>query len=93
MYFDIEISICQVFYRKFYKNKNMEPNFDEILKEFMILKNLTQTAFANAIGVKQSQVSEWLNGKAKPGYDTLRRISLAFNVSADYFLGLKESFY
>ena len=70
----------------------METSFDEILKEFLLINNLTQTAFANAIGVKQSQVSEWLNGKAKPGYDTLRRISLAFNVSADYFLGIKESF-
>ena len=70
----------------------METSFDEILKEFLLINNLTQTAFANAIGVKQSQVSEWLNGKAKPGYDTLRRISLAFNVSADYFLGLKESY-
>lgn len=70
----------------------MEPSFDEILKEFLLIKNLTQTAFALAIGVKQSQVSEWLKGKAKPGYDTLKRISLAFNVSADYFLGIKESF-
>lgn len=70
----------------------METSFEEILKEFLILNNLTQTAFANAVGVKQSQVSEWLSGKAKPGYDTLRRISLAFNVSADYFLGLKESY-
>ena len=70
----------------------MESSFDEILKEFLLINNLTQTAFANAIGVKQSQVSEWINGKAKPGYDTLRRISLAFNVSADYFLGIKESY-
>ena len=70
----------------------MEPSFEEILKEFLLINNLTQTAFANIVGVKQSQVSEWLNGKAKPGYDTLRRISLAFNVSADYFLGIKESF-
>lgn len=70
----------------------MEPSFEEILKEFLLINNLTQTAFAGIVGVKQSQVSEWLNGKAKPGYDTLRRISLAFNVSADYFLGIKESF-
>ena len=70
----------------------MEISFDEILKEFLLMNNLTQTAFARAIGVKQSQVSEWLNGKAKPGYDTLRRISLAFNVSADYFLGIQESY-
>ena len=66
--------------------------FTEILEEFLKLNNLTQTEFANKIGVKQSQVSEWLKGKAKPGYDILRRMSTAFDVSADYFLGIKDSF-
>ena len=68
----------------------MENNFSEILKDFLIENNLTQVEFARAIGVKQSQVSEWLKGKAKPGYDTLRSMAIAFNVSADYFLGIKE---
>lgn len=66
-----------------------EFDFKEILEDFLIRENLTQTAFANAIGVKQSQVSEWLHGKAKPGYDILKRMALAFSVSADYFLGIK----
>ncbi len=66
--------------------------FTEILEEFLKLNNLTQTEFANKIGVKQSQVSEWLKGKAKPGYDILRRMATAFDVSADYFLGIKDSF-
>lgn len=68
----------------------MENNFSEILKDFLTENNLTQVAFAEMIGVKQSQVCEWLKGKAKPGYDTLKRMVLAFNVSADYFLGIKE---
>lgn len=68
----------------------MDLSFDEILKEFLINNNLTQTAFANAVGIKQSQVSEWLSGKAKPSYDILKRMSLAFNISADYFLGIKD---
>lgn len=67
-------------------------SFEEILQEFLTLKNLTQTAFAKAINVKQSQVSEWLKGKAKPGYDILKRMALAFDVSADYFLGISETF-
>ena len=68
----------------------MGNSFSEILKEFLAENNLTQVAFAKAIGVKQSQVSEWLKGKAKPGYDTLKTMAVAFNVSADYFLGIKE---
>ena len=68
----------------------MENNFSEILKDFLAENNLSQVAFAKAIGVKQSQVSEWLKGKAKPDYDSLKNMALAFNVSADYFLGIKE---
>lgn len=68
----------------------MENNFSKILKDFLIENNLTQVAFAKIIGVKQSQVSEWLKGKAKPGYDTLKTMALAFNISADYLLGIKE---
>lgn len=68
----------------------MGNDFSEILREFLADNNLTQVAFAKLIGVKQGQVSEWLKGKAKPGYDTLKNMALAFNVSADYFLGIKE---
>ena len=68
----------------------METNFNEILKDFLIEKGLTQTAFAEIIGVKQSQVSEWLKGKAKPGYDMLKKMAISFDVSADYFLGITE---
>ena len=70
----------------------MENKFSVILKEFLQENNLTQVAFAKVIGVKQSQVSEWLKGKAKPGYDILRNIALSFNISADYFLGIKEDY-
>ncbi len=70
----------------------MENTFSKILKDFLIENNLTQVAFANTIGVKQSQVSEWMKGKAQPGYDTLKAMALAFNISADYFLGIKEDY-
>ena len=67
----------------------MGNNFSEILKEFLMENNLTQVAFAKIIGVKQSQVSEWLKGKAKLSYDVLR-MAFAFEISADYFLGINE---
>lgn len=70
----------------------MDKDFREILKDFLLEKNLTQVSFARAIGVKQSQVSEWLKGKAKPGYDTLKQMSKNFNVSSDYFLGISEDY-
>ena len=68
----------------------MDYTFSDILKEFLIINNLSQTDFAKAVGIKQSQVSEWLKGKAKPGYDLLKKIAVAYDVSADYLLGLKD---
>ena len=70
----------------------MEKSFSEILKDFLEENNLTQVEFARRIGVKQSQVSEWLKGKAKPGYDILKSMAIAFNISADYFLGITEDY-
>ena len=69
----------------------MEFDFKDILKDFLEENNLTQVAFAKTIGVKQSQVSEWLKGKAKPGYDILKRMAIAYEISADYFLGINGS--
>ena len=61
--------------------------FKEILKNLMIKNNLNQTQIAKIIGIKQAQISEWLHEKAKPGYDTLKAMAKALNVSADYLLG------
>ena len=69
----------------------MEFDFKDILKDFLEENNLTQVAFAKTIGVKQCQVSEWLKGKAKPGYDILKRMAIAYEISADYFLGINGS--
>ena len=65
-------------------------DFIDILKDIMIDYNLNQTQINKKIGVKQSQVSEWLKGKSKPGYDSLRAICKALDISADRLLGLKE---
>lgn len=66
--------------------------FSEILQMFLKENGLTQTKFAGIVGVKQSQVSEWLKGKAKPGYDLLKQMAKAFGISADYFLGLTDGY-
>jgi len=71
---------------------NSGVEFKDILKDFLSESGMTQTAFATRIGVKQSQVSEWLSGKAKPGYDTLKAMAQAFDISADYFLGLTKEY-
>jgi transcriptional regulator with XRE-family HTH domain len=69
-----------------------QTEFRDILKYFLKENALTQTRFADIIGVKQSQVSEWLKGKAKPSYEILRQMSKAFSISADFWLGLTEEY-
>ena len=66
--------------------------FKGILKNFLKENDLTQTKFAELVGIKQSQVSEWLKGKAKPSYDLLKQISMTLEISADYFLGLTDTY-
>lgn len=70
----------------------MEKEFTNILKDFLAENNLSRSDFARKIGARPSQVSEWLYGKAKPGYDYLRAMALAFNMSADYFLGITDEY-
>lgn len=63
--------------------------FREILRDFLAEREMTQVEFAEKIGVKQSQVSEWLKGKSNPGYVNIKNMSLKFGVSADYWLGIE----
>lgn len=70
----------------------MEGSFAKILEDFLSENNFSRSEFAEKIGVKGAQVSEWLKGKAKPGYDNLRAMAKAYNVPADYFLGLTDKY-
>ncbi len=64
-------------------------NFVEILEELMIEFGLNQTQLANKLGLKQSQISEWLKGKSKPGYDNIKIICITLGISADRLLDLE----
>ncbi|MBQ8522718.1 MAG: helix-turn-helix transcriptional regulator [Clostridia bacterium] len=64
--------------------------FTKILKDLMIDNNLNQVKLAKLVGVRQGQVSEWLKGKSKPGYDSLKTLAIALNVSADVLLGISD---
>lgn len=53
----------------------------EILRDLMHEKGLSQDKFARAIGVNQTTVSQWLLGKKKPSYDSIRAICREFGVT------------
>ena len=62
--------------------------FSEILQEIMIEKSLNQSELASKLDIKQSQVSEWLKGKSKPGYDDLKLLCENLNIPAEKVLGI-----
>ncbi len=67
-----------------------EKDFSDILRNLMKERKFTQSKLAELMEIKQSQISEWLSGKAKPGYDNLRKLAQVFEVSADYLLMLTD---
>ncbi|MCL2587062.1 MAG: helix-turn-helix domain-containing protein [Firmicutes bacterium] len=64
-------------------------HFQKVLQELMDERDLTQKNLATGLGVFQSQVSNWFTGKSLPCYDSLRKISNYFKVSADVLLDTK----
>lgn len=66
----------------------MEKNFYKIIEQILRDLNISQTAFAKEIGVKQSTVSKWISGVQIPTFDSLRKICIAFNVDGNEVLGL-----
>jgi repressor LexA len=57
------------------------------LKELRKREKISQKELATQIGVAQSTVGMWENGKNKPEYDTLLKIAEFFEVSVDYLSG------
>ena len=64
--------------------------FGERLKELAIEKNLSQKEIAEMVGVSQKAVSKWINNQAEPTESNIRNTAIAFDVSADFLLGLED---
>ena len=62
--------------------------FNERLKELMENINLTQAQLSKELLIDQRSLSFYEIGKYEPNLDTLKRISLFFDVSTDYLLCL-----
>ena len=57
------------------------------LKRLRERAGISQTSLARALGVRQSTVAMWENGKNNPGYETLLRIADFFGVTTDELRG------
>ena len=61
----------------------------EIIKQIMFEQNLTQQKFADLNSENQTTVSQWLMGKKKPGYDSIKAIYQQFGIEPNLLFGIE----
>lgn len=62
-------------------------NTKDVLKNIRVKNNLTQDEMAEKLSVTRQAVSRWENGDSTPNIETLKQISIAFDVSINTLLG------
>ena len=60
--------------------------FAKTLDDQLRESRISQSDFADAIGVSKSIVTLWINGKSYPRIDTIQKIADYFGVSTDYLV-------
>ena len=60
----------------------------EIIKQIMEENDLSQQKMADALGVNQTTVSQWLLGKKKPNYDSIKALYEKFGVEPNLLFGI-----
>lgn len=60
--------------------------FEKQLKMALINKSLTQQDLAKELNVSQAMITMWANGKRKPKFETIKKISDYVGVPVSYFL-------
>lgn len=78
-------------FREFPYNLIMKT-FQTRLKEQRLLHKLSQKDLAKVLKTNNSSVCDWEKGRTEPDLDTLIRLSIIFDVTADYLLGLEDDF-
>lgn len=63
--------------------------YQDVIKEVMILHHLSQQKLAEALGVHQTTVGQWLHGKKKPGYDNILALYEKFGVEPNTLFGIE----
>ncbi len=65
-------------------------NYNEIIKELRIDNDLKQEFVAKKLGITNQQYSLYETGQRKFKVEHIIVLSILFNVSADYILGLPD---
>ncbi len=63
--------------------------FQEVIKNLMEEKHLTQQALADALGINQTTVGQWLSGKKKPSYDSILLLYQIYQIEPNELFGIE----
>ena len=61
-------------------------DFSQNLCNIMKIHGISKAELARQLGVSPSTITNWLEGRCKPGIVKMREISKFFHVTADYLL-------
>lgn len=67
----------------------IEMSYKEIISDIMAKNNLSQEGMAKILGVNQTTVGQWLNGKKKPDYDSILLLYEKFGVTPNELFGIE----
>jgi len=71
--------------------KNIHPG-EVLAKEFLVPMGISAYRLSKDIGIPQTRVSQILKRKRRITADTALRLSIYFNNSAKFWLGLQDDF-
>lgn len=70
----------------------MKNKIAERLKDLLMEEKITVNKFATDLGISNSVVYYWVQGKTTPNADYIIAIADYFNISSDYLLGRIDSY-
>lgn len=62
----------------------------DVIKQIMFDFHLSQQGLADILGVNQTTISQWLLGKKKPNYESIKAIYENFNVKPNLLFGIDD---
>ena len=68
----------------------MKVILPERLSYLMRIEKLSQSELARKIGISQSAICNWLNGKKEPSIESLWKLADYFDVTVDYLIGKEK---
>ena len=68
----------------------MYNKFPERLKKLRNDRSLSQAKIAPMFGIAQQTYAQWETGQCQPDIETILKLTVFFDVTADYIMGLSD---